>query len=200
MGTLPLFTFILIALATPAQHRPPHTSTQPPQSGALAPIPPSRAADSYAIYSLLLPGAPADKIANTPSQDWSIADSTVNITDMNPAVLPDAQLKPPPNNVKAFNEAVHDFNVRRYERFRLQSDKFRPRRFPLINQQQIDALRHPGSGTAGVVFLSAVYFNNTQTAALVYVNEWCANLCAAGQWVYLEKHNGQWVRRSGIVS
>ena len=48
-------------------------------------------------------------------------------------------------------------------------------------------------------FFSAVYFNQNLTAALVYVNVWCASLCAAGQWVYLEKHGGQWVRRSGLT-
>lgn len=201
MRTLPLFTLILIALAASGQHRAPHTSTHPPSAGSLATIPAIRLADSYAIYSLLMPGASGDKIANTPSQDWSIADTTVNITDMNPAVPPDGALKPPPNNAKAFEEAVRDFHVRQYQRFRLSADSFQPPHpFPLINQQQIGQLRHPGSGHSGVIFFSAVYFNSAQTAALVYVNDWCANLCAAGQWVYLEKQNGQWVRRSGIVS
>jgi hypothetical protein len=200
MRTLSL-ALILIALTATAQHRPPHTSTQPPPASTLAPIPADRAADSYAIYSLLMPGAPSDKIANTPSQNWSIADTTIDITDMNPAVPPNGQLKPPPNNAQAFSQALHDFDVRKYQRFRLQADQFRPARpFPLIDQQQVSQLRHPGSGQTGVIFFSAVYFNAAQTAALVYVNNWCANLCSAGQWVYLEKQDGQWVRRSGIVS
>jgi hypothetical protein len=130
-----------------------------------------------------------------------MADTTVNVNDMNPAVPPNGELKPPPNNAQAFNEAVHDFNVRKYQRFRLQPDSFHPPRpFPLINENQVSQLRNPGSGQAGVIFFSAVYFNANQTAALVYVNNWCANMCSAGQWVYLEKQNGQWVRRSGIVS
>jgi hypothetical protein len=58
------------------------------------PMPPDRAADSYAIYSVLMPGAPFDSMS-AQSQRWAIADTTINISDMNPAVPPDGQLKPP---------------------------------------------------------------------------------------------------------
>jgi hypothetical protein len=163
-------------------------------------IPPNRAADSYAIYSLLTPGAPDDKIAPTQVQNWSIAETTVNITDMNPAVPPDGALKAPPDNPEAFNEALQDFNARKYQRFRLQAASFSGHNVSLIDQQQVIDRRRTASGSSGIAFFSAVYFNNNQTAALVYVNDWCANLCSAGQWVYLEKHGGQWVRRSGIIS
>jgi hypothetical protein len=44
-----------------------------------------------------------------------------------------------------------------------------------------------------------VYFDSKHRAALVYMYEWCANLCAAGSWVYLEKRGSQWTRQSGIV-
>ena len=30
------------------------------------------------------------------------------------------------------------------------------------------------------------------------MNNFCANLCANGQWIYLEKNGAQWVRRSGL--
>jgi hypothetical protein len=56
------------------------------------------------------------------------------------------------------------------------------------------------AGYPGVTFFSQVYFNAAHTAALVYMNNWCANLCAAGEWVYLEKHGATWVRRSGIYA
>jgi len=169
--------------------------------GGIEPIPASRAADSYAIYSLLTPGAPDDTITPSQVQQWAIAGTTVNITDMNPAVPPDGQLKPPPDNPEAFNQALRDFNSRKYERFRLDAAGFHPSlAFSLIDQQQVKDRRQSASGTSGIAFFSAVYFNNNQTAALVYVNLWCANLCSAGQWVYLEKHSGRWIRRSGLVS
>ena len=49
----------------------------------------------------------------------------------------------------------------------------------------------------GITFLSEVYFNTAQTAALVYILDWCGNLCSQSEWVYLEKENGVWIRRSG---
>lgn len=162
------------------------------------PVPAKRAANSYAIYSLLLPGGPQDETTPGVTRSWAVADTTVNLTDMNPAVPPDGQLKAPPENGKGFEQALGDFEARKYERFQLTPDGFGRDHAPqLISQQQVREIRDSGQG--GIVFFSAVYFNRDQTAALVYVNQWCANLCSAGQWVYLEKQDRQWVRRSGIV-
>lgn len=162
-----------------------------------AQIPAKRAADSYEIYSLLLPGGPLDKTTPTKARSWAVADTTVNITDMNPAVPPDGLLKAPADNRKAFEQALRDYEARKYERFRLTTNGFGSGHSPqLIGQDRVDAIRDSGQG--GIVFFSAVYFNKTQTAALVFVNTWCANLCSAGQWVYLEKQGKQWVRRSGV--
>ena len=49
----------------------------------------------------------------------------------------------------------------------------------------------------GITYFSEVYFNTAQTAALVYILDWCGNLCSQAEWVYLEKQDGAWVRRSG---
>jgi hypothetical protein len=32
---------------------------------------------------------------------------------------------------------------------------------------------------------------------LVYILDWCGNLCSQAEWIYLEKQDGVWVRRSG---
>jgi len=164
------------------------------------PVPADRAADSYMIYSLLLPKAPLDHIAPANIQQWGLADTTVSISDMNPAVPPRGQLKAPPENVKAFNEAARDFETRKYQRFRLNVDGSHPvLSLPLLNRQQVGSVRDARSPNSGIAFFSGVYFNNDRTAALVYVNVWCANFCNAGEWVYLEKQSGSWVRRSGIL-
>ena len=178
-----------------------------------SPIPAQRAVDSYAIYSMLMPGQPFDSMSPSQTARWAIAEDTVNIDDMNPAIPPDGQLTPPPDNQRGFEEALDDYEARKYERFRLDAHQFQlSHPFTLLNDQQVSELREARSSTTassdlksqysgypGVTFFSAVYFNHNQTAALVFMNNWCANLCAAGQWVYLEKRGGHWVRRSGIT-
>lgn len=198
---LPLVALMVFALVAPAQHRPPHTGTQSQNANRLLPVPVERASDTYAIYSLLTPGSSADTISPRQIHNWVVADTTVNITDMDPAVPPKGELKAPPENVRAFNEAVRDFDTRRYDRFRLDRDRSHAQlAYSLANEQEVNDLRRSGSTDSGITFFSAVYFNSTQNAALVYVNDWCANLCSAGQWVYLEKQGGEWTRRSGIVT
>jgi hypothetical protein len=168
-------------------------------------------ADTYAIYSLLMPGVPFAGMSPTQAPHLAIAGTTVNINDMNPAIPPDGQLLPPPNNQEAFSEAVQDFHTRRYERIQLENQLQIDRPYTLLSADDVVELRrtlagvHPGSqlqdkwaGYPGITYFSEVYFNAAHTAALVYMNNFCANLCANGQWIYLEKHGDQWVRRSGL--
>lgn len=189
-----------------------HPRRQANRSPGLAPIPAQRAVDSYAIYSMLMPGEPFGSMSPSQTARWAIAETTVNLDDMNPAVPPDGQLTPPPDNREGFEEALDDYEARKYERFRLDAKHFQlSHPFTLLNDGQVSELREARSSTIasselkaqyagypGVTFFSAVYFNRAQTAALVFMNNWCANLCAAGQWIYLEKQGGHWVRRSGI--
>lgn len=176
-------------------------------------MPAQRSADSYAIYASLMPGEPFKSLPAEQNREWAIADTTVSIADMNPAVPPDGQLKAPPENVKGFQEALRDYRVRRYERVLLTRQFHLDRAYALLTPDQVSELRRSKAAVdagsqlqskyavyPGVTLFSQVFFNPEQTAALVYMNNWCANLCAAGQWVYLEKHGSQWVRRSGITS
>lgn len=190
-----------------------HPRRQTNRDPGLAPIPAQRAADTYAIYSMLMPGQPFDSMSPSQTTRWAIAQTTVNISDMNPSIPPDGQLTPPPDNQRGFEEALGDYEARKYERFQLDAKHFQiSHPFSLLNDEQVSELRQARSSTTasselksqysgypGVTFFSAVYFNRAQTAALVFMNNWCANLCAAGQWVYLEKQGGHWVRRSGIT-
>ena len=181
-------------------------------SGSIA-IPLARAANSYAIYSLLMPGGDFSRLPASQNRRWAIADTTINETDRNPAVPPQGQLKPPPENPTAFEEAVNDYQARKYERVRLTRDFHLNHDYSLLNADEIAELRTSRSavgpssaskakyaGYPGITFFSEVYFNSSQTAALVYMNDWCGSLCSSGQWIYLEKHGGNWVRRSGITA
>jgi hypothetical protein len=167
--------------------------------------------DAYAIYSLLMPGVPFAGMSPAQAPHLAIAGTTVSIEQMNPAIAPDSELQPPPNNQEAFSEAVQDFHTRRYERIHLEPQLKLDRPYTLLSADDIAELRRtlagidPGSqlqskwaGYPGITYFSEVYFNSAHTAALVYMNNFCANLCANGQWIYLEKKDDQWVRRSGL--
>jgi hypothetical protein len=168
-------------------------------------------ANTYAIYSLLMPGVPFQTMSPSQAPHFAIAAQTVNIDDMNPAIPPDGQLQPPPNNAQAFREAVQDFYTRQYERTRIADQLRLDRPYTLLDAAEIAELKEtlagidPGSelkdkwaGYPGITYFSEVYFDSTHTAALVYMNNFCANLCANGQWIYLEKRGKLWVLRSGL--
>lgn len=176
-------------------------------AGAIS-MPQDRAADSYAIYSLLMPGAPFDSMS---AQRWAIADTTVSISDMNPAIPPEGQLQAPKEHPKGFHEAVRDYEARKYQRIQLTEQFQLGQPYSLMNTDQVaelqrsktavdagSALQSKYAAYPGVTFFSQVFFSANHKEALVYMNNWCANLCQQGQWVYLERHGGNWVRRSGI--
>jgi hypothetical protein len=175
---------------------------------AQPPLPIDRFLDSYQIYSLLMPGQVfTDMDAGQP---WAISDTTVNEDDMNPRLAPEATLQPPADNPVAFKEAVNDYNQRRKERFHLSRHFDLGRPYVLLKPDdaaQLKAAKGSVDATSavqsaykdylGITYFSEVYFNQHQTAALVYILDWCGNLCSQSEWVYLEKQNGVWVRRSG---
>jgi hypothetical protein len=172
--------------------------------------PASRQHDVYAIYSLLMPGAVFANQGPDKNQRWAIADTTINASDIDPALSPEAALKPPDEHPRRFHDAVVDYEQRRNERQtitrRLQIDH----PYTLLTQSDVQefraALASPIIGSAvkqkyngypGINYFSDVYFNPQRNAALVYMLCWCGNLCAQSEWVYLEKQDGQWMRRSG---
>lgn len=196
-----------------AQNRPTPTHLRPAtRPGAPIPMPPDRAADSYAIYSLLMPGQTFAAMSAQENATWAIADTTLNASDRNPAIPPQAQLKPPPGHARGFQEAVGDYQRNQYIRVRLTRKAFRlAHPFALLTADQVADIRAAKStmpsaetrsrwaGYPGITFFSEVYFDAQHRSALVYMEDWCAHLCAAGSWIFLEKRNGQWVRQSGVV-
>lgn len=172
-------------------------------------MPDERAADSYAIYSMLTPGPELQNLGSGQTQIWAIADTTISTEDRNPAVPPQGQLKPPkslPNSArrKAFAEAVADFEANQHLRMHLSRDGFHLNHdFRLLTPEEVKDLQAAGTtqgtGYPGITFFSEVYFDTHHAVALVYRSEWCAHLCSAGTWIYLEKQGNRWVQQSGIV-
>lgn len=169
-----------------------------------------RSPDAYKIYSLLMPGQALATMPPGLNQRWAIAETTVSAQDISPALAPEAALRSPEKNAKDFREAVSDYEARKDERMLLLREFHLDRPYTLLTPAEVDefratrssatapaALRAKYSGYPGITYFSPVFFDSNHTSALVYVVDWCGNLCAGGEWVYLEKQNGKWIRRSG---
>jgi hypothetical protein len=172
--------------------------------------PPDRLPDTYQIYSLLMPGQVFSDMDSDQSKPWAVSATTVNEDDMNPKLAPEATLQPPSDNPRGFHEAVMDYNQRKKERMTLIRRLKVDRPYVLLapgdagefraSRVSVDATSDMQSAYAdylGITYFSEVYFNTAQTSALVYILDWCGNLCSQAEWVYLEKQNGTWVKRSG---
>jgi hypothetical protein len=199
---------VLLLLAGPASVPLAPAQTKPPTS---APAP-DRLPDAYMIYSLLMPGQMFEDMDSGQGQPWAIGGTTLNEDDMDPKLAPEAMLQPPDDNAHAFLEAVGDYHQRKKERMELTRRFKLSRPYVLLKPaavEQFKASRSSLNSTSdlqstygnymGITYFSEVYFNTAQTAALVYILDWCGNLCAQAAWVYLEKQDGVWVRRSGTA-
>jgi hypothetical protein len=200
-------TTAAVALSQAAPVQAPRGQAVPTAAGPAA-IVPDRMPDTYLIYSVLMPGQVFTDMDS--GQPWAISDTTVNEDDINPKLAPEATLQAPTDNVRAFHEAVNDYNQRRKDRLVLKRHLDLPRPYVLLSPSdtsQFKASRTSLSASSssqskwanyiGITYFSEAYFNSTQTAALVYILDWCGNLCSQSEWVWLEKKNGTWVRRSG---
>ena len=178
--------------------------TKPP-----APVAPDRLPDSYLIYAMLMPGQLFESMGSGESQTWAIAKSTVNEDDIDPKLAPDATLQPPDDNPNGFTEAVNDYRQRKKERLDLTRRLTLPQPYVLLSPNEVAEFKESRSVNStseqkskygdyvGITFFSEVYFNIAQTSALVYILDWCGHLCSQAEWIYLEKQDGVWVRRSG---
>jgi hypothetical protein len=177
-----------------------------PAAGAVAP---DRLPDSYLIYAMLMPGQLFEDMGSGQSQAWAISGTTVNEDDMDPKLSPEATLQPPDDNPRGFRGAVNDYNQRKKERLVLTHRLELSQPYVLLSPSDVAQFKESRSVNSdselqskygdyvGVTFFSEVYFNTAQTSALVYILDWCGNLCSQAEWIYLEKRDGVWVRRSG---
>jgi hypothetical protein len=198
-----LLALTLAATAALAQAKP--AKPTPPS----APLP-DRLPDTYQIYSLLMPGQVFTDMDSGQGKPWAISAVTVNEDDLDPKLAPEATLQPPDDNPRGFHEAVMDYNQRKKERMILTRRLKLDRPYVLLapaDASQFRASRISLTATSdmqdayadylGITYFSEVYFNTAQTSALVYILDWCGNLCSQAEWVYLEKQDGVWILRSG---
>ena len=183
-----------------------------------SPLPMSaeRSADSYAIYSSLLP---LGETAGWKASFYAVRDSTVASLPPNaPCLVPPAKsaldrartgsmnphtaVTPPEEQRTDYEDILIDFDSHCHDRYVLEAGNWTtklPVRL-LSDQQQAQfvtsrfkaAANDTFAGAASLYGFSAVYFNAHHTTALVYATHVCGGLCGEGFWIALEKKSGTW--------
>jgi hypothetical protein len=180
-------------------------------------MPADRADDSYAIYSMLMPGREFASMAPEQTSQWAIASHHHQRRGPQPCYSSTRPVAGSPLKTwSGFQEAVLDYiATNRYVRIALTKDPFRLNHpFSLLRPDEVACIAFASRTAAQVsseaqsqwsgfpghhVFQRSLFRQQDTSAALVFMNDWCARLCSSGSWIYLEKRGGQWVRRSGIT-
>lgn len=204
---------VLLPLATHAQKHPSSAVESAP-----IPMPSVRAADSYVIYSSLLPFGEAAN-PGMPHAMWLVEDATVQVVSpdklcqaepgarpghhasMNPHIA----VHPPAARMLDFNEILADFDAHCHDRVSLSATAWQTK-VPVhlltsVEQKEFEGTRWEKAdesakdkyqGASGLYGFSEVYFNERHTVALVYATHWCGGLCGEGFWFAFALENGQW--------
>ncbi|MFL6438467.1 MAG: hypothetical protein ACJ71Q_12865 [Terriglobales bacterium] len=194
-----------------AQQRTPSAESKP------GPMPQDRIADSYAIYSQLLPRNRIEW-GNAPRSQWLVEDTTTAMPLDQPCesrgmMNPHQGIKPPQERQAEFAEVLADYDAHCHDRYQLDGSKFRLRlpvrlldegarkRYvsgvwghmpPSNNIMQAPPTPDEFKGAAGMHSFTAVYFNREHTLAMTEIGMDCGNLCGNWAWAVLEKKNGEW--------
>lgn len=184
-------------------------------------MPADRLADSYRIYSSLLP------LGETAGPNWPhdlllIQDTTITVVPQNlpcndslsSEMNPHQAVHPSDGSRQDFAEILADFDRHCHDRLILDRSAFRvstPVRLLNVQEQKefqsTREARNPNTaaarkyeGAAALYAFSEVYFNAHHTVALVYATHWCGGLCGQGFWIALALKNGQWIPLPWIAS
>lgn len=185
-------------------------------------MPANRVADSYAIYSSLIPfGETAD--TGWPHDLWLVKDETITaVADDEPCLPlekdnkqsfgmnPHITVHPPADRMEDFREILEDFDEHCHEHIQLDPNawhlsapvrllnskeqaEFMSTRFGHMGQTHDPAIQAKYKGAPALYGFSQVYFNTAHTVALVYATHWCGGLCGQGLWIALAlDRNGKW--------
>jgi hypothetical protein len=183
----------------------------------LLPMPQDRVADSYVIYSQLLPG---DEIewGNVQRSFWLMEDTTkAEPPDSSCAIggimNPHKAIQAPEPRQADFAEVLADFDAHCHDQYLLDASQFHEK-LPvrLLDEEarkrfvshvagymppQNDIMRAPPTpdefkGAAGMHSFTAVYFNREHTLAMTEIGMFCGGLCGNWRWVVLERKDEQW--------
>ena len=180
-------------------------------------MPPDLAADSYEIYSQLLPNNQVEW-SNEPRTQWLVEDTTKAAPPDSPCATggmmnPHTAIQAPQARQTEFDEVLADFDARCHDRYQLDAAKLRVglpvrlldeearQRFergvsgympPKNNIMQAPPTPDEFKGAAGMHSFTAVYFNRAHALAMTEIGMYCGGLCGNWRWVVLERINGHW--------
>jgi len=181
------------------------------------PMPQDRVADSYVIYSQLLPGD-AIEWGKVQRSFWLIEDTTKAEPPDSPCatggmINPHEAIQAPEPRQTDFAEALADYDAHCHDRYLIDASQFHLRlpvrlldeearkRFvshvagytpPQNNIMQAPPTPDEFRGAAGMHSFTAVYFNRAHTLAMTEIGMFCGGLCGNWSWVVLERKDGQW--------
>lgn len=184
------------------------------EASPVIPMPVDRVADSYLIYSSLIPSGKdsppqlllvqdATIIAINPDKPCWV-DPTVNTVQavLDSLMNPHRSVHPPESSRQDFKEIMEDFDAHCHERLALRLSDWKPptsvRLLTTEEQQELQtgvlksAVPEKYRGGSALYGFSQVYFNSHHTVALVYATHWCGSLCGAGSWVPFALVDGHW--------
>jgi hypothetical protein len=180
-------------------------------------MPQDRVADSYEIYSQLLPGNQIEW-GKVPRSFWLMEDTTKAEPPDSPCATggmmnPHKAIQAPESRKAEFAETLADFDAHCHDRYLLDASKFtvtipirlldeESRRHyvshvsgyipPPNNIMQAPPTPDEFKGAAGIHSFTAVYFNETHTLAMTEIGMYCGGLCGNWRWVVLEHTDGHW--------
>jgi hypothetical protein len=184
-------------------------------------MPSDRLADSYAIYSHLLPHGQIEG-AEWKLTFWLLEETTVATvpadhpcdsgSDTSESVMssnPHRDIHPPADQETAFRALLADFDAHCHERIQLTADylhtnlpvhladqaaskRLEAAEFQTRPSTATSAKQNEFAGAAGIHSFSQVYFTPDHSVAMVYTGLWCGGLCGMWRWVVLERKDGQW--------
>lgn len=181
------------------------------------PMPQDRVADSYEIYSQLLPGNQIEW-GNAPRSQWLVEDTTKAEPPDSPCASggmmnPHKAIQAPQARQAEFAEVLADFDAHCHDRYQLEASKLHvelPVRLldkeareryvsgvsgympPQNNIMKAPPTPDEFKGAVGMHSFTGVYFNRAHSLAMAEIGMYCGSLCGNWSWVVLERTNGHW--------
>jgi hypothetical protein len=168
-----------------------------------------KVADSYSIYSLLIP----DESSEVSSMKrYIIEQQTLTKGWQKPTKV---CIDIPPAEAQEYDSAISDFEQKNISSVSLEPRFTLEKPYLLLNESDVVGYRkklwagwgfgpkdvepnHSFDGGSALISLSRVGFSNQGNVALVYVQHFCASTCGGGSLHLFKKYGGKWIEENRV--